>query len=83
MPGWGIASDGREVSIVQCCRLLEMDVISEVIMGSGVRDEIPRLLGFQKVGSYRTWLQLMCCASLVVHPYISEYPEIQDVQIWS
>ena len=34
MPGWGIASDGREVSIVQRCRLLEMDVINEVIMGS-------------------------------------------------
>ena len=32
MPGWRIASDGREVSIVQCCRLLEMDVISGVIM---------------------------------------------------
>ena len=32
VPGWGIASDGREVSIVQCCRLLEMDVINEVIM---------------------------------------------------
>ena len=37
VPGWGIPSDGREVSIVQCHRLLEMDVISEVIMGS-VRD---------------------------------------------
>ena len=34
MPGWGIASDGREVSIVQRRRLLEMDVINEVIMGS-------------------------------------------------
>ena len=28
----GIASDGREVSIVQHCRLLEMGVINEVIM---------------------------------------------------
>ena len=28
------ASDGREVLIVQCRRLLEMDVISVVIMGS-------------------------------------------------
>ena len=35
VPGWGIASDGREVSIVQHHRLLEMDVISGVIMGSG------------------------------------------------
>ena len=35
VPGWGIPSDGREVLIVQCRRLLEMDVISEVIMGSG------------------------------------------------
>ena len=34
MPGWGIASDGREVSIGQRCRLLEMVVISGVIMGS-------------------------------------------------
>ena len=34
MPGWEIASDGREVSIVQRCRLLEMDVINELIMGS-------------------------------------------------
>ena len=34
VPGWGIPSDGREVSIVQRHRLLEMDVINEVIMGS-------------------------------------------------
>ena len=34
MPGWGIASDGREVLIVQRCRLFEMDVISGAIMGS-------------------------------------------------
>ena len=34
MPGWGIASDGREVSIVKHRRLLEMDVINEVTMGS-------------------------------------------------
>ena len=34
VPGWGISSDGREVSIVQRHRLLEMDVINEVIMGS-------------------------------------------------
>ena len=34
MPGWRIASDGREVSIVQHCKLLEMVVISGVIMGS-------------------------------------------------
>ena len=35
VPGWGIPSDGREVLILHCRRLLEMDVISEVIMGSG------------------------------------------------
>ena len=35
VPGWEIPSDGREVSIVQHHRLLEMDVINEVIMGSG------------------------------------------------
>ena len=29
-----MASDGREVSIVQCRRLLEIIVISGVIMGS-------------------------------------------------
>ena len=34
MPGWGIASDGREVLIVQRHRLLGMVVINEVIMGS-------------------------------------------------
>ena len=34
VPGWGVASDGREVSIVQRRRLLEMDVINRVIMGS-------------------------------------------------
>ena len=34
MPGWGIASDGREVLIVQRRRLLEMVVFSGVIMGS-------------------------------------------------
>ena len=34
VPGWGVASDGREVLIVQCRRLLGMDVINEVIMGS-------------------------------------------------
>ena len=34
VPGWGMASDGREVSIVQRRRLLEMVVISGVIMGS-------------------------------------------------
>ena len=35
VPGWGIgiASDGREVSIVQHRRLLEMGVINELIMG--------------------------------------------------
>ena len=32
---WGVSSDGREVSIVQCHRILEMDVIRDVIMGSG------------------------------------------------
>ena len=32
VPGWGIASDGREVLIVQCRRLLEMVVISAVII---------------------------------------------------
>ena len=35
VPGWEIPSDGREVSIVQCRRLLEMSVTREVIMGSG------------------------------------------------
>ena len=35
VPGWGIPSDGREVSIVQCHRLLEMGVTRGVIMGSG------------------------------------------------
>ena len=34
VPGWGVSSDGREVSIVQHHRLLEMDVIRDVIMGS-------------------------------------------------
>ena len=34
VPGWERPSDGREVLIVQHCGLLEMDVISEVIMGS-------------------------------------------------
>ena len=34
VPGWRMASDGREVSIVQHHRLLEMAVISGVIMGS-------------------------------------------------
>ena len=29
------SSDGREVSIVQCRKLLEMNVIRDVIMGSG------------------------------------------------
>ena len=33
VPGWGIASDGREVLIIQRHRLLEMDLINEVIMG--------------------------------------------------
>ena len=35
VPGWGVPSDGREVSIVQCCRLLDMGVTRDVIMGSG------------------------------------------------
>ena len=35
VPGWGVPSDGREVSIVQCCRLLEVGVTRDVIMGSG------------------------------------------------
>ena len=35
VPGWGVSSDGREVSIVKHRRLLEMDVIRDVIMGSG------------------------------------------------
>ena len=35
MPGWGVSSDGREVSIVQRRRLLEIDVTRDVIMGSG------------------------------------------------
>ena len=35
VPGWGVSSDGREVLIVQCCRLLEISVTSDVVMGSG------------------------------------------------
>ena len=35
VPGCEIPSDGREVSIVQCCRLLEMGVNRGMIMGSG------------------------------------------------
>ena len=35
VPGWGVSSDGKEVSIVQHCRLLEMDTTRDVIMGSG------------------------------------------------
>ena len=35
MPGWGVSSDGREVSIVKCCRLLEIGIIRDMIMGSG------------------------------------------------
>ena len=35
VPKWGIPSDGREVSIVQRCRLLEMGVTRGVIMVSG------------------------------------------------
>ena len=35
VPGWGIASDGREVSIVQHRRLLEIGPTRDVIMGSG------------------------------------------------
>ena len=35
MPGWGVSSDGREVSIVQHRRLLEMGVTRDGIMGSG------------------------------------------------
>ena len=53
------------------------------VWGGIVKDGILRLFGFQKVGSYRTWLQLMCCAGLVVCPCISEYLKIQDGRIWS
>ena len=35
VPGWGVSSDGREVLIVQHCRLLEIGVTRDVIMGSG------------------------------------------------
>ena len=35
MPGWGVSSDGREVSIVQCRSLLEMGVTRDMFMGSG------------------------------------------------
>ena len=35
VPGRGVFSEGREVSIVQCCRLLEIGVTMDVIMGSG------------------------------------------------
>ena len=34
VPGWGIASDRREVSIVQRHRLLEINLINAVIMRS-------------------------------------------------
>ena len=34
VPGWGVSSDGRELSIVQHCMLLEIDVTRDVIMGS-------------------------------------------------
>ena len=33
-----------------------------------LKDGIARMFGFWNFGSYRTWLQLMCCTSLVVHP---------------
>ena len=39
VPGWGVPSDGREISIVQCRRLLEMGVTMDVIMGSGYNME--------------------------------------------
>ena len=35
VPGWGVSSDGREVSIVQRRRVLEIGVTSDIIMGSG------------------------------------------------
>ena len=51
---------------------------------SGVlKDGIPGMFGFHNVGSHRTWLQLMCCAGLVVCPCISEDPEVRNYQIWS
>ena len=35
VPGWGVSSDGKEVSIVECRRLLEIGVTSDMIIGSG------------------------------------------------
>ena len=35
VPGWGVPSDGGEVSIVQLHRLLEMGVTRDVMMGLG------------------------------------------------
>ena len=51
-----------KVLIVECS-----DAMTGCLRTS-VKDRVPRLFGFRKVRSYRTWLQLMCCASLVVHP---------------
>ena len=52
--------------------------LSKVMLKTGFRGGSD--FGF---GSYGTWLQLMCCAGLVVRPYISEYPEVRDGRIWS
>ena len=56
-------------------------------IGTYIGDECQRqdsgVVWISGFGSYGTWLQLMCCASLVVHPYISEYPEVRDGRIWS
>ena len=54
------------------------DKLASAVIPMDVEDRIPRLFRFRKVGSYGTWLQLMCCAGLVVRPYISEYPEVRD-----
>ena len=39
VPGWRVSSDGREVSIVQHHRLLEIDVTRDMIMGTGYKME--------------------------------------------
>ena len=35
VPGWGVCFDGREVLMVQCCGLLEIEVTRNMIMGPG------------------------------------------------
>ena len=72
---------GNDVSSLNTMMEYELNQLGRV-QWFHVEDRILWLFGFQNVRSYRTWLQLMCCAGLVVRPCISEYPEIQDGQIW-